>query len=374
MAFFVDYDRAALEAELTAGGHKPVHAGRLLREFYAGNGSLDWDQLSVGAGVRGHIEQHIPLRRSRILRRSVAADGTTKLLVGFESAACGFANQSGLIREAASGQNGGAVESVLMLSHRPDVAAGCVSSQIGCAMGCDFCASTRRGLERNLEAGEIVEQFLHLKQQAALLNRRLKTLVFMGMGEPLLNFENVTNAIRRIADPDLGALGWRQITVSTVGIVPGIDRLRELDLNVHLAVSLHAPDDSTRTRLVPSNRRYPVAEVMTAARRFEAATRRVPTIEYCMLDGVNDSDEQAHLLAELMRGFRAHVNLIPYNAIGAGVSGISYRRPPRERLIAFLDILRSKKVVAHFRDTRGDDVNAACGQLRETELAATALS
>ncbi len=119
---------------------------------------------------------------------------------------------------------------------------------------------------------------------------------------------------------------------------------------------------------MPSNRRYPVAEVMSAARRFLSKTRRIPTIEYCMLAGVNDSDEQAHLLAELMQNFRAHVNLIPYNPIGIGLSGISYQRPPRDRMIAFLDILRSRKVVAHFRDTRGDDVNAACGQLRETEM------
>jgi 23S rRNA (adenine2503-C2)-methyltransferase len=121
---------------------------------------------------------------------------------------------------------------------------------------------------------------------------------------------------------------------------------------------------------VPSNRRYPVAEVINAARRFEAATRRIPTIEYCVLAGVNDTDDQAHLLADLMHGFRAHVNLIPYNPIGAGVTGIAYQRPSRERLLAFLDILRSKNVVAHFRDTRGDDVNAACGQLRETTMIA----
>ncbi len=348
MDFLADQDLDTLQTALAAVGHKPVHAGKLLRQFYELNGTINWSRLPVGDRVREFVQTQFGMRRSQIKQRSVASDGTIKLLISFDG--------------------GGAVESVLMLSHRPDIAAGCVSSQIGCAMGCDFCASTRRGLERNLEAGEIVEQFLHLKQQAASLGRRLKTLVFMGMGEPLLNFENVTAAIRRIADPDLGGLGWRQVTVSTVGIVPGIERLRELDLNVHLALSLHAPDDETRTRLVPSNRRYPVAEVMAAARRFEAATDRVPTIEYCMLAGVNDSDQQAHLLAGLMKDFRAHVNLIPYNSIGAGVTGTVYQRPSRERLLAFLDILRREKVVAHFRDTKGDDVNAACGQLRETEL------
>src|SRR5262249_752408 len=144
---------------------------------------------------------------------------------------------------------------------------------------------------------------LHLKEQSASIGRRLRTLVFMGMGEPLLNFDNVVAAIRRIADPNLGGLGWRQITVSTVGIVPAIDRLAELDLNVHLAVSLHAPDDETRSRLVPMNRRHRVIDVMNAARRFEACTGRTPTIEYCMLADVNDSDGQALLLADLMAGF-----------------------------------------------------------------------
>jgi 23S rRNA (adenine2503-C2)-methyltransferase len=233
-------------------------------------------------------------------------------------------------------------------------------------MGCDFCASTRAGLQRSLTAGEIVEQFLHLKAIAAAEGRRIVTLVFMGQGEPMHNLDNVMAAIRRIAGPDLGAIGWRHITVSTVGVVPGIDRLAASGLGVHLAVSLHAPDDQTRSRIVPSNRRYPVKEVMDATHRFYDQTGRVPTIEYCLLDGVNDSDVQAELLADLVGSARFHVNLIPYNAIGQGVSGIEYRRPPRERMDRFLGILRDRHIVAHYRATRGDDVNAACGQLRET--------
>jgi len=178
-------------------------------------------------------------------------------------------------------------------------------------MGCDFCASTRGGLERNLSAGEIVEQFLHLRREAAGLGRRLLSLVFMGMGEPMHNLDNVLPALRRIADADLGGLGWRQVTVSTVGVVPGIDRLAKADLNVHLALSLHAPDDETRSRLVPANRRYPVAEIIAAAKRFLEATGRIPTIEYCLLAGVNDSDAHASALGRLLAGFRTHVNLIP---------------------------------------------------------------
>jgi len=348
MRSFADYGLVELEAELTAAGFKPVHAGRVLRHFYESNGRAGAKGVSVGKELGEYFKSRISLRCSQVRCRSVAADGTTKLLVGFD--------------------RGGTVETVLMPGHRADAAAGCVSSQIGCAMGCDFCASTANGLERNLEAGEIVEQFLHLKEEAAGLGRRLKTLVFMGMGEPLLNFDSVIAAIQRIADPNLGGLGWRQVTVSTVGIVPGIDRLAAADLNVHLAVSLHAPDDATRSRLVPMNRRYTVKDVMEAARRFYEKTRRIPTIEYCMLGGVNDSDAQAELLADLMIGFRAHVNLIPYNPIGISISGKSYERPSRERTTAFMNVLRRRGVVAHFREPRGQDVNAACGQLRQSIL------
>ncbi len=341
----VDYDLTRLACELAEAGHKPTHAARILRCFYHANGQLPSDPRVFGQELQRHLDANYCVRRSSILRRHQAADGTLKLLIGFEDQA--------------------AVESVLMPGFRPGAAAGCVSSQVGCAMGCDFCASTRRGLERNLDAGEIVEQFLHLKEQAVEMGRRLQTLVFMGMGEPLLNFDAVVAAIRRIADPNLGGLGWRQITVSTVGIVPAIDRLAAEGLNVHLALSLHAPDDATRSRLVPSNRRYSIADVMAAARRFEAATGRTPNIEYCIIDGVNDSDQQALMLASLMQGFRAHVNIIPYNAIGAGLSGVAYVAPPPARVRAFVNLLRSRGVVAHLRETRGDDINAACGQLRE---------
>jgi 23S rRNA (adenine2503-C2)-methyltransferase len=347
-ASLVDCDLAGLEAEISAAGHKPVHAGRVLRHFYESCGTLNANAIPISKGVARFIQQRYPSRRSRVISQAISSDGTTKLLIGLTG--------------------GGSVESVLMPGLRPGMAAGCVSSQIGCAMGCDFCASTRFGLERNLQAGEIVEQFLHLKELSAKIGRRLKTIVFMGMGEPLLNFDAVVAAIRTIADPRLGGLGWRQITVSTVGIVPGIDRLAEANLNVHLAVSLHAPDDETRSRLVPMNRKYPVAGVMAAARRFADRTGRVPNIEYCMLAGVNDSDEQAELLADLMQNFRAHVNLIPFNPIGAGISGYCYTRPSSQRMEQFMRILRGRGVVAHFRRSRGEDVNAACGQLRQANL------
>jgi 23S rRNA (adenine2503-C2)-methyltransferase len=346
MNALTDYDLSSLEAQLPRWGLKAAHAARLLRAYYDASGRIDYASLEArryGRATLDKLAVELPPRQSEVRTRHASADGTVKLLIGFA--------------------RGGAAEAVLMPSFREDRAAGCVSSQIGCAMRCDFCASTRSGLERDLEPGEIVEQYLHLRETAAAAGRRLTSLVFMGMGEPMHNLPNVIAAIRLIADARTGALGWRQITVSTVGVVAGIDALADANLNVHLAVSLHAPDDATRSRIVPMNRRWNVADIMAAARRFEQRTDRIPTIEYCMLEGVNDSDEQANLLADLMRGFRAHVNLIPYNSIGAGLSGIIYRRPDEERIQRFLGILRNAGVVAHVRRTRGDDVNAACGQL-----------
>jgi 23S rRNA (adenine2503-C2)-methyltransferase len=340
----VEHDVKTLEEALARRGFRPRNAKKALRIFYESAGQTDFIQLACARDLRDHLAGDLSALRSRELRRQTSADGTIKLLLAMA--------------------RGGSIEAVLMPGYRDGEAAGCLSSQIGCAMSCDFCASTKSGLERNLEPDEMVEQFLHLKRAARAIERKLKTIVFMGMGEPMHNLDNVIAAIRRIADPDMGGVGWRQVTVSTVGIVPGIDALAEADLNVCLAVSLHAPDDQTRSRIVPINRRYPVAQVLAAARRFAVRTKRVPTIEYCMLDGVNDSDEQARMLARLLHGFRAHVNLIPCNWIGTGISGAIYREPPRQRMMQFLEILRQCGAVAHIRQRRGDDIAAACGQLR----------
>ncbi len=340
-----EHDVESLQSWLIRQDSKPVHAKRLLRHFYANPIDVDWSACVVPKLIQPTIHE-MSRAQTMVRKRHVSADGTIKLLIGLH--------------------DGLSVEAVLMPGYRADRAACCISSQVGCAMACDFCASTINGLSRNLSVAEIVEQFLHLKREAIGLGRRLTSLVFMGMGEPMHNLENVIGSIKRIADPDLGGLGWRQVTVSTVGIVPGIDALAEADLNVHLAVSLHAADDETRSRIVPINRKYPIAEVMSAARRFQDRTGRVPTIEWCMLGGVNDSDGQAEKLVELMRGFRAHVNLIPWNSIGRGVSGAIYHKPQPERMARFADILRRDNVVVHFRDMRGDDVSAACGQLAVT--------
>ncbi len=290
------------------------------------------------------LQADYPGRAAEALRRQVAQDGTTKLLLRL--------------------QDGRTVESVLMPDYHPDRASGCVSSQVGCAMGCDFCATTQSGFERHLTSGEIVEQFLHLRREAAATGRTLRTLVFMGMGEPMLNLANVLAAVRRIADPCLAGFGWRQITVSTVGVVAGMDALREAGLGVHLAVSLHAPDDVTRAELLPMGRRHPVGEVLAAADRYQAASGRVTTIQYCLLEGVNDAPSQARDLARLLGGRRMHVNLLRYNPTGLSLRGRSYAPSSVARTEAFLAELRAGGVVAHLRRARGQDIDAACGQLR----------
>lgn len=343
MLSLADHDLVSFRDQLTAWGFNPFHAAPLLRAYYAGAGEIDWTGRNTPLALRKKFAD-IPPVPATLAARQQSDDGTTKLLLRLA--------------------DGRTVESVLMPDYRDDRAAGCLSSQVGCAMGCDFCATTKLGFERNLTPGEIVAQFLFLRREAAAAGRKLQTVVFMGMGEPLLNLDAVIAAIRRIADNDLGSLGWRQITVSTVGMVPGIDALTAANLNVNLAVSLHAPDDATRERLIPSGKRFGLHEIMAAADRFQASTGRPMIVQYCLLKGINDQPEQAAQLASLLAGRRLHVNLLHYNSTGPGLSGTAYEPSSRETADAFVAVLRKHGVVAHFRRSRGRDIDAACGQLR----------
>ena len=236
-----DLDAVKLGAKFTEWGFNPSHAARVLRAYYSGSTSDGDVHHRWPSGLRQRVEAEFQ-RGAELSLRRIAADGTSKLLLRFH--------------------DGKTVESVLMPDYRPDRAAGCISSQVGCAMGCDFCATTQTGFERNLTAGEIVEQFLALRRDAQSAGRKLQTLVFMGMGEPMLNLPSVLTSIERIAGNGLGGLGWRQVTVSTVGIVPGIDALTATGLNIQLAVSLHAPDDSTRAKLLPMAKRFAIEEIL----------------------------------------------------------------------------------------------------------------
>jgi 23S rRNA (adenine2503-C2)-methyltransferase len=239
----------------------------------------------------------------------------------------------------------------------------CVSSQAGCAVGCRFCSTGHQGFSRNLTTAEIVRQVWHAQRELAQEfgdARGVTNVVMMGMGEPLQNYAALVPALRLLLDDNAYGLSRRRVTVSTSGVVPMIDRLAA-DCPVALAVSLHAPDDALRDRLVPLNRKYPIAELLAACQRYvPRAPRDFVTIEYCMLDGVNDSIDQAHALVELLRGrLPCKINLIPFNPFPA--SGLA--RSPRRQVDAFADVLLRAGLVTTIRRTRGDDIDAACGQL-----------
>lgn len=342
-----DLSAEELAAWLESEGFKPGHAPRVLRQMFSANETPAPNSTRLPAALVERLQAAFPKEAAELARRQVSEDGTAKLLLRLA--------------------DGRMVESVLMPDYRADRAAGCISSQVGCAMGCDFCATTQTGFERNLTSGEIVEQFLRLRWEARAAGRVLRTIVFMGMGEPMLNLKNVLAAVRRMGDPGLGALGWRQITVSTVGIVPGIDELREAALGVHLAVSLHAPDDATRADLLPMGRRFVVRDILAAADRYQASSGRITTIQYCLLEGVNDSLAQARDLARLLAGRRMHVNLLRYNPTGLSLRGRTYAPSSMEKTEAFLAELRAHGTVTHLRRARGPDIDAACGQLRKRE-------
>jgi 23S rRNA (adenine2503-C2)-methyltransferase len=330
-----------IEALLVDRGVSPRHALRLVRAFIRGDASDFADVPGLGAANVERLRPVLTPRATRVVRRLESADGTVKLLV--------------------AGANGDAVEAVLMpMAKRTS---GCVSSQVGCGAACRFCASGLEGLRRSLFAHEIVEQVLALAAEARARGTRLSNLVFMGMGEPLHAYDAVVTAVRRLTDTRLLGFGCGHVTISTVGVVPGILALAEEGLGVHLAVSIHAADDALRRSLMPVGGRYTVAETLDAAQRFLARTRRFVTLEMTLLDGVNDAVEHATALADAIAGRRFHVNVIPVNP----VPGTPYATPPQERIDAYVAALKARGVVVHVRARRGSEVAAACGQLRRQE-------
>ena len=254
--------------------------------------------------------------------------------------------------------DGSEVEAVLM-EHRGARSTVCISSQAGCAYACGFCATGQGGFTRNLDATEIFDQARYFARELARREKRITNIVFMGMGEPFANYDAVMDAVRLLHDPKGFGLGHRHITISTVGLVPQIDKFASEGVQVNLAISLHAPNDELRGRLMPVNRKYPIAELMATCQRYMKATHRKIFFEYVMLDGQNDSDACATELARLMRGPLYHVNLIPYNSTGAELSGSS-----DAKVRAFQKKLEEHGAVATVRVPMGRDIAAACGQLK----------
>jgi 23S rRNA (adenine2503-C2)-methyltransferase len=334
-----------LETFVAGLGAKPFRARQLMKWIYR-RGVADFGAMTdLSRDFRARLTEVAEVSPPEIVAHHASADGTRKWL----------------LRAAGSSGVEQAVETVFI----PEPGRGtlCISSQVGCALDCAFCSTARQGFNRNLSAAEIIGQvwLAHRELGARPEGPRVITnVVLMGMGEPLANYRNVLPALQVMLD-DLGYdLSRRRVTVSTSGLVPQIYRLAE-DCNVALAVSLHAPDDALRDRLVPTNRVHPIAELLEACWHYlERQNGRNITFEYVMLDGVNDSLEQAERLARLLRGREAKVNLIPFNIF----TGTEFRRSPRERIDAFRDRLMQRGVMVTVRRTRGDDIDAACGQLK----------
>lgn len=256
--------------------------------------------------------------------------------------------------------DGNVIESVLMHYEERDNYAMCVSTQVGCAVGCSFCATGKLGLKRHLSVSEIVEQYVLLQSDSG---KEIRNVVFMGQGEPLHNYQNTVKALRILNAS--AEVGMRRMTVSTSGIVPQIDALAAEGLPITLAVSLHAPDNDTRTQIMPVNKRWPLEALMPALHKYYKATNRRLTMEYIMIDGVNDTQEHAHKLGKLLHGLHCNINLIPYNPISTSLPGVpDYKRSKRESIRAFQTILTEQyKRKVTVRLERGADIDAACGQL-----------
>ncbi len=303
-----------------------------------------------GRGARGFSEMtDLP----KALRSELEKQYTLSAFQLWEA----YPSQDGSVKYLFTLWDGKKTEAVYMpYTNRKTV---CLSSMVGCPAGCTFCATGALGFGRNLSPGEILDQLRAIAHHQGLSPREIRNVVLMGMGEPLLNLDNVLKAARLMLHPEGLALSPRRVTISTVGIPRGIRRLAEEDLGLRLALSLHAPDDETRRRIIPTAHRYPVAEILEAVRQYYARTRRRITFEYTLLKGLNDHPWQARALAELLKGLSAHVNLIPFNPWeNAPVEGT-----PKKGILAFAEELGRLGIPTSIRWSRGRDVGAACGQL-----------
>jgi 23S rRNA (adenine2503-C2)-methyltransferase len=341
----LDLSLEELEARFVEWG-EPRFRAQQVAQWALRRGATDFDAMTnLPASLRQRLAEHFTLEPLPVIAARRADDGaTTKVLLDLG--------------------RGDAVEAVRMDydtgdededGSTPERTTVCVSTQVGCAMGCSFCATGQQGFTRNLRPSEILAQVLHFSRE-----RRVTNVVFMGMGEPLANYDATVRAIRWMVRPEGLDMRQRGITVSTVGLVRAIERLADEGLQVGLTISLHAPDDDLRRRLITTAGGTTIAELVEAARGYIAKRGRRVTFAYALLDGVNDNPEQARSLAARIRGIQAHVNLIPYNP----TAGIGLRRPSRERVRAFQRELQAHGVNATVRIERGQEIAAACGQLR----------
>ena len=347
MINLLDFDQAAMTAFFAERGEKPFRARQTLRWIHHRLAGRVDEMTDLAKATREALARDAEIRAPGVVRDSTAADGTRKWLLDV-----GGAN---------------AIEAVYI--PEDDRGTLCISSQAGCALDCAFCSTGKQGFNRNLSVAEIIGQLWHANRTLLAEGvtapwvehgrHPITNVVMMGMGEPLANFDNVVAAMRIMQDDNAYGLSRRRITLSTAGVVPAIDRLRD-ECPVALAVSLHAPTDALRDRLVPINRKYPLNELLAACLRYiEKAPRDFVTFEYVMLEGVNDTQQHAHELVVLTRDIPCKFNLIPFNPF----PNTEFRTSPRAHILAFQKTLQDTGIVATIRRTRGEDIDAACGQL-----------
>jgi len=337
----LDLNRQDMEAFFTSLGEKAFRASQVMKWIYH-HGVDDFDAMSnLSKALREQLKDKAEVRLPEVAVDMPSSDGTRKWMLRLA--------------------DGNSIEMVYI--PESDRATLCVSSQVGCALNCSFCSTATQGYNRNLTTAEIIGQVVLATRLVGIPQNKgervITNVVLMGMGEPLLNFDSVVKAMELMQDDYAFGISKRRVTVSTAGVVPAIDELKKA-IDVSLAVSLHAPTDELRNELVPINRKYPIAELLAACRRYcvDAPHRRI-TFEYAMLEGVNDSPEHARALLKVLRGTPAKINLIPFNPF----PGTQYRRSSLEAINRFRDILMEGNIITVTRKTRGDDIAAACGQL-----------
>lgn len=334
-----NYNLPELKEEFVSIGEKLFRAEQVFKWIYEQNATSFDEMTNLSLDLREKLKENYTLNAFKILKKQKSADGTIKYLFDV--------------------LDGNGVETVLMKYHHGYSL--CVSSQIGCKMGCKFCASTGIPFIRNLSSGEIVEELLAVQRDE---NIKISNVVFMGIGEPLDNYENVVNAIRILNNQKGLSIGARHISISTSGLVPKIYKLAEENIQCTLSISLHATTDEKRSSMMPVNNRYNIQELLQACKDYIAKTNRRISFEYALAKDNNDNLEDAKRLVKLLKGMLCHVNLIPINKIENG----NYTKSSNENILKFRDYLNDHGIVATVRRELGSDIDAACGQLRRKSL------